>query len=115
MTVPQISRDDFQFLVENPKFPFLVEFYASWCETCNLQEEVLEEIKGVFGGQLTMGKVDMDRNPLLAARNMILSVPTMLLFSNGELVGRLDGYTGIQSLCAFIDKHLESLSTTQVS
>lgn len=106
MGIPQVSREDFRILSENPKFPFLVEFFASWCETCNLQEKVLVELKDRVGGQVAIGKVDMDQNPLLAARNMILSVPTTLLFWNAKLLGRLEGYAGEEKIASFLEENL---------
>ena len=104
MDIPDLDRSDFQILLENENFPFLVHFYASWCETCRLQEETLRKLNRKLGGVVIIGKIDMDRNPLVAAKNMILSVPTTLIFHNGELLGRLEGYAGEARMLSFVEE-----------
>jgi len=104
MDIPDLDRNDFQILLENESFPFLVQFYAPWCETCHIQEESLRRLNKKLGGVVIIGKIDMDRNPLIAAKNMILSVPTTLIFHNGELLGRLEGYAGDAKMTSFVEE-----------
>ena len=104
MEIPDLDRNDFQILLENESFPFLVQFYASWCETCRIHEETLKKLNKKLGGVVIIGKIDMDKNPLVAAKNMILSVPTTLIFHNGELLGRLEGYAGDTKMLSFVEE-----------
>jgi len=71
--------------------PVLIDFYADWCAPCRMMAPILEDVKKHFGEEATIYKLDVDRNPQVAAAYQVQSIPTMILFHNGEPVWRQSG------------------------
>ena len=78
--------------------PILVDFWAEWCGPCRVIAPVLEEIAGEKAGSLTVAKLDIDANPATARDFKVLSIPTMILFKDGEPVKRIVGAKGKAAL-----------------
>ncbi|WP_243790617.1 thioredoxin [Saccharopolyspora gloriosae] len=86
-----VSADSFKDDVLGSDKPVLVDFWATWCGPCKMVAPVLEEIADENQGKITIAKLDIDKNPSIARDYQVMSVPTLLLFSNGEPVKQIVG------------------------
>lgn len=84
----------------------LVDFWASWCGPCRMLAPVLEDLDKEVGQQLNIVKVNVDDNGALANRYQVMSLPTMVLFKDGEVAERIIGYQSKKALLNLIRPHL---------
>jgi thioredoxin 1 len=92
----------FQELLEGDT-PVLVDFFAEWCGPCKMMQPILEDTSRQLGGKVKILKVDVDRNPLAASKFQVRGVPTLILFSKGEVVWRQSGVVPAQQLVQLIE------------
>lgn len=85
----------------------LVDFFATWCRPCKMMHPVLEQVKDVLGDRIRIIKVDVDKYGATAGRYQIQSVPTLMLFRNGETLWRASGAMSKADLLATIDSFLK--------
>ena len=71
--------------------PVLVDFFADWCGPCKMLSPILKQVKDALGEDVTIIKIDVDKNQSLASKYQVRGVPTMLLFKNGKQVWRQSG------------------------
>src|SRR2546426_10155852 len=74
--------------------PVVVDFYADWCGPCRMMSPVVEQLADEYAGKVTIGKLDVDVNQEIAIRYGIMGIPTLGIFSGGEVGGRLGGHPG---------------------
>lgn len=78
----------------------LVDFWAPWCGPCQMMGPVIDEIAEELGDSLKVGKLNVDENPDTAAKFQVMSIPTIMLFENGQVVGKLIGFRPKEDLLA---------------
>ncbi len=99
------SRDPRE-VISKEKGALIVDFFASWCEPCKMLAPVLESVGQKYSNNLKILKVDIDKYPELSTEYQVMSVPTLLFFSNGELVNREVGFIPEEKLCSIIESEL---------
>ena len=103
MSVSKVSDSDFEAQVLKSAEPVVVDFWAEWCGPCKMIAPALEEISGTMTGKVKIVKLNVDENPATAAKYGIMSIPTLMLFKNGELASRQVGAAPKQKLEAWIN------------
>ena len=106
MSAPNITAAEFEEKVLQSKEPVLVDFWAPWCGPCKMIAPILDEIAPEFAGKVKIVKINVDDNQLVAGQFGIRSIPTLLLFKNGQLVATQVGALPKNQLAAFINQHL---------
>ncbi len=104
--VIEFNDQNFDSDVLKAETPVLVDFWAIWCGPCKAIAPIVEEIANDFSGKVKVGKMDVDNNNQVAMRYGIRSIPTLLLFKNGEVVDQVIGNVGEDSIESMISKAL---------
>ncbi|MDC0160439.1 thioredoxin [Gemmatimonadales bacterium] len=88
----KVAQEDFDRTVLGTSVPVLVDFYADWCAPCKMVAPLLDEIANREVGRMLVVKIDTDRAPDVAAKYEIRSIPTLIMFQNGDEVERSLGF-----------------------
>ena len=86
-----LTEENFQSEVLESTTPVLVDFWATWCGPCQVVAPVIEEVAGDFEGRAKVGKLDVDEHASIAMQYGIRSIPTLLFFSDGQVVDQVVG------------------------
>jgi thioredoxin 1 len=96
------EKKSFSDIIQGTK-PVLVDFSAEWCGPCKMMPPILKELKDKMGESVTILKMDIDRNPTVAAAYQIQSVPTLIVFRDGQVKWRHSGVTRADQLKQVLD------------
>jgi len=103
-TTIEINEANFEREVLQSNQPVLVDFWAEWCGPCKMLAPLLDEIATERAGHVKVAKVNVDTNPVLAARYGIQSIPTLLYFAGGEVRDKTIGVTGKRVIVAKLEQ-----------
>ena len=98
MGVSKVSDSDFDAEVLKSAQPVVVDFWAEWCGPCKMIAPALEELAGSMDGKVKIVKLNVDENPQTAAKYGIQSIPTLMIFKNGQMASRQIGAAPKQKL-----------------
>lgn len=102
----EFSDQNFEQEVLKSDKPVLVDFWAEWCAPCRMISPAVEAIAGEYVGRAKVGKLNVDENVSVTSRYNIRSIPTLLVFKNGEIKDQVVGTTSKDNLARLLDKNL---------
>ena len=106
MAVVTITDDNFEEEVNSSEIPVLVDYWATWCGPCKMVGPLVEEIASEFSDKIKVGKLDVDANQASAAQQNVMSIPTLLLFKEGQVVAQHVGTLSKNQLKELVEENL---------
>jgi thioredoxin len=102
----QLTDQNFEEEVLKSEKPVLVDFWAEWCGPCRMMEPAVESVADEYAGRAKVGKLNVDENQSTTSRYNIRSIPTLLLFKNGQIQDQLVGAKSKDIIAKLLDKNL---------
>ena len=102
-----VNGNNFDTEVLKSTKPVLVDFWAPWCGPCQAMGPVIKELADQFQSKAVVAKIDVDNNPELAARYGIQSIPTLMIFQNGQVVDQMVGSISKKALAQKLEQQLQ--------
>ena len=106
MTVVTLTDENFDKEVTSSEKPVLVDYWATWCGPCKMVGPLVEEIASEYSGKLKVGKLDVDNNQASASQQNVMSIPTLLIFKEGQVVAQQVGALSKTQLAEFVEPHI---------
>jgi thioredoxin 1 len=100
------TNENFEAEVIKSDIPVLVDFYADWCGPCKMMMPVVEKMAEVYDGKIKVGKINADDNGEIAGKYNIMSIPSFLIFKNGEVINSATGAMSADALAKLLDAAL---------
>jgi thioredoxin 1 len=101
-----VNATNATFAEETKEGLVLVDFWATWCGPCKMIAPVLEELASEYGDKVKIVKVDVDENQETAGKYGVMSIPTLLVLKDGEVVDKAVGYQPKEALAEVLNKHV---------
>ena len=99
------SDDSFEQEVLQSQLPVLVDYWAEWCGPCKMIAPILDEVAKEYEGRIKVAKLNIDENPLTPSKYGVMSIPTLILYKNGQVAATKMGLLSKSELNAFVDSH----------
>ncbi|MDI9469702.1 MAG: thioredoxin [Bacillota bacterium] len=103
MSVMTITSQNFQSSVMEASQPVLIDFWAAWCGPCRMVSPIVDELAKELEGKVLVGKVNVDEEPELAAKFGVMSIPTLAVMKNGQVVKKSIGARPKEAIRAMLD------------
>ena len=101
--MPELIPKTLEEVIQSNK-PVLVDFFAEWCGPCKMMPPILKSVKDSLKDEVTIIKIDVDKNPGLAQKLQIQGVPTFILYKNGKMLWRQSGMQSLTQLQQLIEQ-----------
>ncbi len=100
MAIMHLTKDNFDSITSSGLV--LVDFWATWCGPCRMQAPILEELDEQLNGKVKICKLDVDDEPAIAQRFGVMSIPTLMVFRNGEIISKEVGVHTVEQLMTML-------------
>jgi thioredoxin 1 len=101
----KLTDENFDATISESALPIVVDYWAEWCGPCKMIAPIFADLAVDYEGKVTFAKVNIDENPLVPQKYAVRGIPTLMIFSNGEVIATKVGALSKSQLAAFVDSN----------